>query len=271
MLLTGSHGVGKTTIAQAFLKEMKAETLFLNCSKNNSIDDVRTKIYNFASSMSLYGEGLKVVLGDEFDYFGQAGQAALRGVIEQVSKNCRFIFTCNFPNKIIAPLQSRLLLVDFKIQPKDKPELAKQFMKRCCNILDQEGVKYEKQVLAMLIQKQFPDFRKVIQMLQHSSLVGELTIEALDKSDGDFGPYIVALKAKDYKAARTWIGQNAVDASDFFHTLFMKVNEIFTKDSLAQAILILHNAQVNHAVVVDEELSLSALTIELMSQCSFQK
>lgn len=270
MLLTGSHGVGKTTVAKALCNEIGADTLFLNCSKDSSIDTLRTKINSFASSMSLQG-GLKVVIGDEFEYFSPNGQAALRGVIEQVSRNCRFIFTCNFPNKVIDPLKSRLLLIDFKMPNEVKPELAKQFMTRCCYILDQEKVKYDKKVLAMIIRKHFPDFRKVLQVLQQASMMGEIDINLLDQVDGEFGPYIAALKTKDYKACRTWIGENSVDPSDFYRTMFLQVNEIFAKESLAQAILILNESQYKHAFVVDEELSLAALTIELMSQCNFKK
>jgi DNA polymerase III delta prime subunit len=271
MLLCGTHGVGKTTIARAFCDEVGAPTMFLNCSKDNSIDDVRTKIHSFSSSMSMHGNGLKVLIGDEFDYFSPNGQAALRGVIEQVSNNCRFIFTCNFPNKIIDPLRSRLLKVDFRISPADMPELAKQFMKRCCGILDQEGVEYEKQALAMIIKKYFPDFRKVVQMLQHAALVGKIDVSILAQAEGEYGVYINALKKKDYKVCRQWIGENSVDASEFFRTMFLKVNDIFASDSLAQAILALNQAQYRHAFVVDEELALSALTIELMSQCNFTK
>lgn len=272
MLLTGSHGVGKTTVAKALCDEIGADTMFLNCSKDSSIDDVRTRINSFASSMSLVTKsGVKVIIGDEFEYMSAHGQAALRGVIEQVSKNCRFIFTCNFPNKVIDPLRSRLTLVDFKIPNKFKSEIAKQFMKRCCLILDEEGVKYDKKVLAMIITKHFPDFRKVLQMLQQASMLGEIDISLLQNSEGDMGPYINALKQKDFKACRQWIGENSIDSSDFFHTMFVRVNEIFHPDSFAPAILLLQEGQVEHSIVVDEELSLSALTIKLMSQCNFAK
>ena len=272
MLISGSHGVGKTTIAKALCNEIGADTLFLNCSKDRGIGTLQTKIAGFSSSMSLTAtSGLKVIIGDEFEYFTPEGQAALRGLIEQVSKNCRFIFTCNFPNKVIEPLRSRLLAVDFKIPNAAKPEMAKMFMKRCCSILDAEGVKYEKEVLAHIIRKHFPDFRKVLQVLQQASMLGEIDISLLDTADGDFGPYITGLKAKDYKACRKWIGENAIDPSDFFHTLFTSVSDIFTQDSLAQAILLLHKGQVEHIQALDEELSLSALTVELMSQCNFKK
>lgn len=271
MLLSGTHGVGKTTIAKALCNEVGAETMFINCSKDNSIDGVRTKINSFSSSCSLMGTGLKVVIGDEFDYFSPAGQAALRGVIEAVQHNCRFIFTCNFPNKIIDPLKSRLLFVDFKMNPTIKPDMAKQFMARCSKILKDEGVKFEPKVLASLIMKYFPDFRKVLHVLQQASMVGDIDISVLAQAQGEFGPYIEALKKKDYTACRKWIAENAVDSSDFFHAMFKSVNDVFAPDSLAQAILALHKAQVDHAFVVDEELSLSALTIELMSQCNFTK
>lgn len=271
MLLSGTHGTGKTTIAKALCNEVGAETMFINCSKDNSIDDVRTKINSFSSSCSLMGNGLKVVIGDEFDYFSPNGQAALRGVIEAVSGNCRFIFTCNFPNKVLEELKSRLLFVDFKMNPKIKPEMAKQFMNRCVKILDGEGVEYEPKVLATLIRKYFPDYRKILHVLQQAAMIGKIDISVLSQAQGEFGPYIEALKTKDYTICRKWIAENAVDSSDFFRTMFLKVNDIFAPDSLAQAILTLNEAQYKHAFVVDEELSLSALTIELMSQCTFTK
>lgn len=271
MLLSGTHGVGKTTIAKALCNEVGAETMFINCSKDNSVDDVRTKINSFSSNCSLMGNGLKVVIGDEFDHFSQQGQAALRGVIEACSDNCRFIFTCNFPNKIIDPLKSRLLFVDFKLSPSIKADVAKQFMARCAVILKDEGVKFDPKVLAALIMKYFPDFRKVLHVLQQASMIGDIDISVLSQAQGEFGPYIEALKKKDYKTCRHWIAENSVESADFFSSMFKSVNDIFAPDSLAQAILALHKAQVDHAFVVDEELSLSALTIELMSQCNFTK
>lgn len=269
MLLHGSHGVGKTTIAKALCDELGADVLFLNCSKDSGIDTLRTTMNQFATSMSLSG-GQKVIIGDEFDHFNAQGQAALRGVIEQVSNNCRFIFTCNYPNKIIDPLHSRLTAVDFRIKSEVKPKMAGDFFKRVITILDAENVEYDKRVIAEVVKKRFPDFRKVLGELQGAALMGPIDISFLQESNSDFEPYIEALKKKDFKKARAWIGENSIDASDFFSTLFKQTTDIFDEESYAQAILTLNEGQFKHHFVVDEELSLAALTIELMSSCKFK-
>lgn len=269
MLLSGSHGIGKTTIAKALCNELEADMMFLNCSKERGIDDVRVKINNFASSMSLYG-GIKVIICDEADYLTADAQAALRGVIENVSSNCRFVFTCNYPNKIFAPLKSRLLTVDFTFKPSLKPELAKQFMQRTAKILKDENVKFDKAALAGVIRKHFPDFRKVVQTCQHASTMGELDASFLQEGVSEYGPYISALKARDFRKARKWIGETAIDPADFFHTIDQQVTEIFDPKSYAQAIMILNEGQFKHAFAVDEDLSIAAVTLELM-QCTFKK
>lgn len=268
MLLTGSHGIGKTTIARALCSEVGADVLFINCSKENSIDTVRTKIDSFASTMSLTGNK-KVIIGDEFDYFSPAGQGSLRGTIEQVSNNCRFIFTCNYPSKVIDPLKSRLMVVNFKMRAQDKASIATQFMKRCVNILEAEGVEYEKPILAGVIQKHFPDFRKIVQDLQRAKMLGGLTVDFLETSAGEVGPYITALKEKDYKKASNWIGSSPIDSADFYTAMDAAVHQYLKDNDLASAIHILNEYQYKHAFVVDEELHLRDLTIQLMSNCKF--
>lgn len=269
MLLAGSHGVGKTTVARALCNELNADVLFMNCSKDNSVEDVRTKINNFATSMSLSGAA-RVFIGDEFDYVSPNGQAALRGLIEQTSNSCRFIFTCNYLFKIIDPLKSsRLDVVDFKISPKDKPDLAMQFMTRCMMILEKENIKFDKKALALLIQKNYPDYRKTLKQLQKAAMtVGEINEEIFYQENVEISDYVKALKGKDYKAARKWIGETFISPEDFFSFLFSNINTIFAEDSLAQAILTLNEYQYKHAFVVDQELNLSALTVQLMAQCN---
>lgn len=271
MLLAGSHGVGKTTVARALCNELKADVLFMNCSKDNSVEDVRTKINTFASSMSLTGNA-RVFIGDEFDYVSPNGQAALRGLIEQTSNSCRFIFTCNYLHKIIDPLKSsRLDVVDFKIAPKDKPDLAMQFMNRCMMILDSEKIKYDKKTLALLIQKNYPDYRKTLKQLQKSAMIiGEINEEIFYQENVEITDYIKALKAKDYKTARKWIGETFISPEDFFSILFKNITLIVKDDSLAQAILTLNDYQYKHAFAIDAELNLSALTVQLMAQCNMR-
>lgn len=271
MLLSGGHGVGKTTSARALCEEIGADYMFMNCSKNNSIEDLRGKIESFSSSMSLQG-GQKVLIGDEFDHFSPKGQAALRGVIEAVSNNCRFIFTCNYANKIIEPLKnSRLNIVNFTVPNKEKGALAVQFMKRCCKILDAEGVKYDKKVLSAFVKKHFPDFRRTIQELHRAQMInGEINKDILHQSEGELGPYIKSLKERDYKAARNYITESTIDPGDFFSGLFNSLDTFVDSKNLAEAILLLNKYQYNHAFAVDPELNMAALTIELMGTCNFK-
>jgi replication factor C small subunit len=272
-LYCDSYGIihHNTTVARALCNELKADVLFMNCSKDNSVEDVRTKINSFASSMSLTGNA-RVFIGDEFDYVSPNGQAALRGLIEQTSNSCRFIFTCNYLHKIIDPLKSsRLDVVDFKIAPKDKPDLAMQFMNRCMMILDSEKIKYDKKTLALLIQKNYPDYRKTLKQLQKSAMIiGEINEEIFYQENVEITDYIKALKAKDYKTARKWIGETFISPEDFFSILFKNITLIVKDDSLAQAILTLNDYQYKHAFAIDPELNLSALTVQLMAQCNMR-
>lgn len=259
-----------TTVTLALCKEIGADVLFMNCSKDNSVTDVRTKIFNFATSMSLTGNH-RVFLGDEFDYISKDGQAALRGVIEQTVNSCRYIFTCNFLSKIIDPLKSRLQLVDFKVQPEHKAELATQFMNRCMMILETEKVQFNKKALAFLIQRHYPDFRKVIQELQRAyNANGKIDESVMAVSSGEVSEYIKALKAKDFKAARKWIAETYTSPEDFFKSMYRHIYDVFAQDSIAQAILTLNTYQIKHVTAIDPELNLSALTVELMSQCNFK-
>jgi DNA polymerase III delta prime subunit len=270
MLLFGTHGTGKSTISTALCKEINADLLFMNCSKDNSVADVRTKIYSFASSMSLTGNH-RVFLGDEFDYISKEGQAALRGVIEQTANSCRFIFTCNFLSKIIDPLKSRLMMIDFKSQPSEKAALATQFMDRCMMILETEGVKFNKKALAFLIQKHYPDFRKCIQELQRAfNSVGVIDESIMMSGTGEIKEYIKALREKDYKAARKWIAETYTTPEDFFRALYKHVYDIFDPSSIAQAILTLNTYQIQHVSAIDPELNMGAMTVELMGQCNFK-
>jgi DNA polymerase III delta prime subunit len=166
LLLSGGAGVGKTTVAKALCDELNCDWILINCSEDGNIDTLRTRIREFASSVS-FTEEEKVVILDEFDYSNpQSFQPALRGFMEEFSKNCRFILTCNYKNRIIAPLHSRCTVIDFRIPSDEKPKMASQILKRIRAILDSEGIGYEPKVLAELVKRRFPDFRKLINDLQ---------------------------------------------------------------------------------------------------------
>ena len=234
-------------------------------SKDNGIEQMRTKISNVATTRSLIGKP-KIVIADEFDYFSSNGQAAARGIIEEVSSNCRFIMTCNYPNKIIEPLRSRLIIQDFTIDSSLKPELAKQFFIRCCEILDQEGVKYDKKSIADFILLHFPDYRKLLGELQRASMQGEkITTEVLCGNRQDIQVYIEAIKKKDFQKARRFITEMNMSPTDLISELFNSVYELYKDHTVGNAILILNEYQYKNGFVVNPILNLTAMTIELMA------
>ena len=206
MLLTGTPGLGKTTVAKALCNELKLDYLLINGSEESGIDTLRTKIKQFASTISLQG-GYKVVILDEADYLNpQSTQPALRGFIEEFSANCRFILTCNFKNRIIEPLHSRCSVIEFNLAKKDMPPLLAVMMQRIEYILNEEGVSFEKQVLAELIMKHMPDWRRVINELQRYSTSGTIDSGILVQlSDVSIDNLMSALKDKNFKAMRQWV------------------------------------------------------------------
>ena len=264
MLFCGSHGTGKTTAARAIADEIGADILFINCSKDNGVDQMRNRISATATTVSLVGKP-KIIICDEFDYFSPNGQAAARGVIEEVAANCRFIMTCNYPAKIIEPLRSRLIIQDFTIDAKLKPTLAKQFFKRCCEILDAENVEYDKKAVADFIMIHFPDYRKVVSELQRAALSGgEVTAETLNSEKADVTQYLNAVVKKDFSTARKFIGEMSMSPADFITALYEEIPNVITDSRLGNAIILLNDYQFKNAMVANPILNLSALTIELM-------
>ena len=263
MLFCGSHGTGKTTTARAIASEIGADVLFINCSKDNGIDQMRNRISSTATTVSLVGKP-KIVIADEFDYFSPAGQAAARGVIEEVASNCRFIMTCNYPAKIIEPLRSRLVIQDFSIDPKLKPSLAKQFFKRCCEILEIENVTYEKKAVADFILVHFPDYRKVVSELQRVAMCGEVNADTLKSERSDISVYLEAIKKKNFGSARKFIGEMNMSPADFISVLFEELPGVINDSRLGNAIVLLNDYQYKNAMVSNPTLNLAALTIELM-------
>ena len=271
LLLTGGPGVGKTTVARAMLEECGFDYIIINGSMNGNIDTLRTDIKNFASTVSLTGSRKYVIL-DEADYLNpQSTQPALRNFMEEYSKNCGFILTCNFRNRIIQPLHSRCSVIEFKINGNDKPIAAKNFMERICNILDQEKVTYEKKVIATLITKHFPDWRRVINELQRYGASGHIDPGILvNLSDDNFKTLMTCLKEKKFKEVRKWVGQNSdIEPTVVYRKLYDYSNEILKPNSVPQMIIHLADYSYKSAFVADQEVNLVACLTEIMADCEF--
>ena len=272
LLLSGGAGCGKTTIAKALCNELDAECIMINCSEDGNIDTLRTKIRNFASTVSMSGEK-KVVILDEFDYSNaQSTQPALRGFIEEFSDNCRFILTCNFKNRIIEPLHSRCTNVEFRIPNKEKPKLAMSLLERVKEILKKEEVPYEEPVLAELISKHFPDFRRIINELQRYSVAGTIDIGILSQiGEIQIKSLVDAMKTKNFKDVRKWVVENLDnDQTQIFRNLYDALNEHLEPASIPQAILIIADYQYKAAFVADHEINLTACLTEMMMGCEIK-
>ena len=272
LLLTGSPGIGKTTVAKALCNQLDCDWLMINGSdEGRMIDTLRTTVVNYASTVSLSG-GKKVIVIDEADYMNKDSvQPALRGVIEEFSKNCRFIFTCNFKNRIIPALHSRCSVVDFVISKNDKPALGMEMLENVKRILNEEGVKYEESVLVQLVLKYFPDFRRVINELQKYSLNGIIDEDILKQSsDENFNELFVALKGKDFSGMRKWVAQNIDnDHVRLYRQIYDTLNNRFEKKSIPQAVLTIANYSYMSAFVADQEVNMVACLTEIMMDSEF--
>ena len=273
MLLSGGPGVGKTTVAKALCEELGCDYILINCSEDGNIDTLRTRIREFASAVSFSG-GAKVVILDEFDYSNpQSMQPALRGFMEEFSKNCRFILTCNYKNRIIQPLHSRCTVIDFKIPSSDKPKLAKQMLKRVCAILDAEDIEYDQKVVAELVMRRFPDFRRLINDLQKYSLGGKIDVGILGTSASDkINDLIAFMKKKEFGSIRKWVASNIDnDHVGLFRSVYDGLHDILEPQSIPQAILTIAEYQYKAAFVADQEINTMACLSELMVSCEFKK
>jgi len=273
LLLCGSAGVGKTTIAKALCNELDADFIVINGSdEGRLIDTLRTKIKNFASTVSL-SSSAKVVILDEADYISaDSVQPALRNFIEEFSSNCRFIFTCNYKNRIIPPLHSRTTVIDFSIKPKDKPVLAQQMLSRCKHICELENIKADERVLAELIMKFFPDFRRCLNEIQRYGVSGEIDSGLLSTlSEEKLTPLINMIKDKNWSGMRKWVGENS---DNDFNTLYRKVfNSLEVKlepSSIPASVLIIADYQYKSAFAMDSEINFTACLTEIMSECKFK-
>jgi DNA polymerase III delta prime subunit len=272
LLLSGGAGVGKTTVAKAMCEEIGCDVMVINGSdEGRLIDTFRTKIKNFASSMSLAG-GRKVVIIDEADYCNaESVQPALRNFIEEFAGNCSFIFTCNYKNKLIEPLHSRCAVIDFALKNGEKAQMAFAFMKRIQSVLQSENVDYDDKVVAELIKKHFPDFRRVINELQRYSQLGKIDTGILSQiSDVTINDIIKYIKEKDFGAIRKWVASNDIDATAFYRKLYDNLYEVLKPQSIPQAVLILADYQYKGAFVADQEINTVACLTELMVGCEFK-
>ena len=269
MLFTGTAGLGKTTVAKAFCNELELDYILINGSEEGNIDTLRTKIKQFASSISLQG-GYKVVILDEADYLNpQSTQPALRGFIEEFSNNCRFLLTCNFKNRIIEPLHSRCGVYEFNTSKKDMITLCEQFMARAEYILRQENVDYDKQTVVNLIMKHAPDWRRILNELQRQSMVGIVATGSTNHT-GSFDSLFTYLKDKDFKKMRQWVTNNIdTDASAIFRGIYDQMYDRLNPRSIPQLVLILADYQYKQAFVADHELNVVACMTEIMANVEF--
>lgn len=271
-LFCGGAGVGKTTVAKALCNEIGAEYLFINGSEESGIDVLRSKIKGFASSVSLTG-AKKVVILDEADYLNpNSTQPALRAFIEEFSNNCRFIFTCNFKNRIIEPLHSRCSVIEFKLENSEKPKIAGRFFKRVIDILKSENIEYEQQVVADLITKHFPDYRRILNELQRYSVSGKIDAGLLvNIGEESYTQLVKDLKSKNFTEVRKWVGKNSdIESTELFRHFYDKAMDYLDAQSVPQLVLIISEYQYRAAFVADREINTMAAMTEMMSQLKFK-
>lgn len=267
MIFSGPPGVGKTTVAKALCNELGCDSIIINGSEESGIDVLRGKIKQFASSMSFSGK-TKVVILDEADYLNATStQPALRGFMEEFSKSCRFIFTCNFKSKIIGALSnSRCVNVEFKLEKFDKPKMAAAFMARLKNILKNENVEYDEKVVAQLLMKYFPDYRRTLMELQRYSTSGVIDEGVLVQiQDINLKELMRSLKEKDFKVMRKWVTENIdTDSTALFRKLYDHALEYIKPQSVPNLILLLADYQYKSAFCADQEINTAACLTEMM-------
>lgn len=270
LLLSGGPGVGKTTVAKAMCNEVGCDFLVINGSDESGIDTFRVKIKNYASSMSLSG-GRKVIIIDEADYLNpNSTQPALRNAIEEFSSNCSFIFTCNYKSRIIEPLHSRCAVVDFTLRPNEKADMAKQFFGRIKSILQSEKVDYDDKVIAELVKKYFPDFRRIINELQRYAQFGKIDTGILTQiANVSIAEIVKYIREKDFASIRKWVASGDYDNNAVFRQIYDALYDIMKPASIPQAVLILADYQYKQAFVADNEINLVACLTEIMVNCEF--
>jgi DNA polymerase III delta prime subunit len=271
LLLSGGPGIGKTTVAKAMCNEIGCDFMVINGSDESGIDTFRVKIKNYASSMSLSG-GRKVIIIDEADYLNpNSTQPALRNAIEEFATNCSFIFTCNYKSRIIEPLHSRCAVVDFNLKSTEKAVVAKDFYKRILTILQSEKIEYDDRVIAELVKKYFPDFRRVLNELQRYSQFGKIDTGILSQiGNVSISEIVKHIKEKDFTAIRKWVATGDYDAATVFRQIYDSLYDVMKPSSIPQAVLILADYQYKQAFVADSEINMVACLTEIMVNCEFE-
>ena len=270
LILAGSAGVGKTSTILALCKQLDMDVMFINASLENGIDILRTKIAEFASSVSLTSN-MKCVVLDESDYLSSAAQPGFRAFIEKFSKTTRFVFTCNYSNRIIEPIKSRCTVIDYDFPAEEKPQLLKEMIVRAINILKNEQIKFDPKAVAKLVAKHYPDFRRTLNELQTASTSGEIneqTIETIVTDDYD--GLIKALKEKNFKEMRQWVAINKDNVADKIFSYFYENAHKFMKpESVPQMVITSAEYQYKAAFAIDQEINVAAYLTELMVNCEF--
>jgi DNA polymerase III delta prime subunit len=269
LMLTGPAGCGKTTVAKAMCEEIGLNHIFINSSEERGIDMLRNRIKSYASTISLTG-GRKVIILDEADYLTPEAQAGLRGAIEEFSANCSFIFTCNFKARLMDALHSRSAVVDFTLKGDEKSKMAAQMFKRLTNICTQEGIDYDKQVLAKIVERYFPDYRRTLNELQRYSSAGSIDAGVLAQVDGvrKLEQLVSALREKDFGAMRKWVVVNSdVDPARIYRDIYDGLTDFLKPDSIPYAVVTIGKYQYQEAFVADKEINLVACLTEIMVEC----
>ena len=272
LMLSGPAGCGKTTVARALCEELGLNHMFNNSSETRGIDLIRQKVRNYASTVSLTG-GRKVFIFDEADYLTNDGQAALRGSIEEFSDNCSFIITCNFKSKIVEAIHSRCAVIDCTLKSDEKPQMAAKMFKRVEQILIAEGIRYDKKVVAKMVERYFPDYRRLLNELQRHSVRGSIDAGIISQLDGlrGLGDLVKALKGKEFSDMRKWVANNTdVDTSVIFRQIYDGLNDFLKPESIPEAVVTLAKYQYQAAFVSDQELNLVACLTELMVSCEIK-
>ena len=272
LILSGGPGVGKTTAARAMLEQIGSTYMFINGSEESGIDVLRTKIKNFASTVSLEG-GKKYLILDEADYLNpQSTQPALRGFIEEFHKNCGFILTCNYKNRIIPALQSRCSVIDFVIPKAEKNKLATQFFNRVLQILNENEIKFNEKAVAELINTHFPDWRKVLNELQRYSVSGEIDAGILvNLGDKNIKDLMAMMKKKEFTNVRKWVVDNLDNDSDkLFRSIYDNLYEFVDPGSIPHVVVALGEYQYKAAFVADLEINMMACLTEIMGRVKFK-
>lgn len=271
LILAGSSGLGKTTIARAMLEQLGCDYIVINGSLNGNIDTLRNDIQTFASSVSLMG-GRKYVILDEADYLTPVTQAALRNFMEEYSANCGFILTCNYKNKILPALHSRCSVINISFAGDEATEMKAQFYKRACQILSDENIAFDKKVVANIMVKHFPDFRRTLNELQRYSATGKIDAGILaNLQKSSIVDLVRFINDKNYTSMRTWVHNNIdTDITTLYQEFYDTANEYFTSDSIPVLVLLIAKYQFQAAFAASPEINFMAFITEVMVECEFK-